>query len=126
MVYGAKIAYSSGDIEFGNGSDNRLESIYDVKGRLGYASGRALWYSALGWAKPERRLQNPAITNNPVPADGLSYGLGVDVVVSDRLFLGEELMRRNLDIEEGEVGGFNTISFDHDVNSLSLWLGFRF
>lgn len=127
LVYGGELSISSGKSFVEGVSDlNYVSGVIDLKGRLGYATGKFLIYGTLGFAKADRNFANPAVTNNPVGVNGLSYGLGVDMMVSDRVFAGMEYLERSLDVGEGDIGGFPTFSYDQTLRSVGLRVGMRF
>lgn len=126
LVYGGELAYSSGNTTFPDFPDgNFLDGMIDLKGRVGYAAGKMLWYGTLGYSRTDRTFAGP-VTNDPLKLDGMSFGVGVDMKVSDRMLVGLEFQQRNLSLEEGEIGGYPTISSDYEVRTIGLRIGYRF
>jgi opacity protein-like surface antigen len=123
LVYGGEFSYSMGKITFPGFDDrNFIDGIIDLKGRVGYATGKLLIYGTLGYTMADQDfLDAPA-----ADADGFSYGIGVDMMVSDRLFAGLEYLRRNLDVEEGDIVGFPDFSYENELDTISLRVGMRF
>lgn len=126
LVYGGELAYSKGDIEAEAAfPGNQFEKFLDLKARVGYAAGQALFYGTLGWSAGDYRYAGP-VTNNPVRADGWALGAGVDFMVSDRIFVGAEYLHRKTEIDEGGIGGFPTYSAEMKTDTLSLRMGMKF
>jgi outer membrane immunogenic protein len=126
-VFGGEMTVSTGDVDVvGLPSGNYLDGFIDVKGRVGYAIGKVLMYGTLGYGTADRYFGNPLVTNEPISASGMSYGVGVDVLMSNRFFAGIEYLHRNLDIGEGELAGFPTSSYEHDVKTVGLRIGIKF
>lgn len=99
IVYG-------GELGLGTGGD--VDYAVDLRGRVGYAAGRALPYLTVGYAFVE--------ADNGDDIEGPTYGLGVDYLVTDRVFVGAEY--RRLDLEGGAT--------DLDTDAFGLRVGFRF
>jgi outer membrane immunogenic protein len=124
FVYGGELAYSSvSDMVLegvGNGGDDTFDSMVDLRGRLGYSTGNALFYGALGYAWGDTTIN----ATDSASADGISLGLGMDYLVSDQVFLGIDYTSRNLDGTNENPA--NTFDFDTTVNTVSLRLGLSF
>ena len=126
VVYGAELGYSTGKITFaGLLPDNYLDGMVDLKARIGFATGKVLFYGTLGWASTDRYFAGP-VTNDPISTSGISYGLGIDVMVNDRMFVGLEAQQRNLSNDRGDIGGSPNESFDYTVRTVGLRVGFKF
>lgn len=127
FVYGAELAYGFGKIHYdGLPSENYLDGVLDLKLRAGYAAGKVLVYGVLGYSRSDRYLA-PDVPDQPIMSEGISYGFGADVRVTDRVFVGLEYLARNLDTEEGALGGlFPNQSFEGNPHTLSLRVGFKF
>ena len=129
LVYGGEIAFSSGNTTFPDfpsfPDGNFLDGMIDLKGRVGYAAGKMLWYGTIGYSRTDRTFAGP-VTNDPIKLDGMSFGLGVDVMISDRLTAGLEFQQRNLSNDEGEIGGYPAISNDYEVRTVGVRIGYRF
>jgi len=93
--------------------------MLDLRGRLGYAVGKALFYGALGYA-----WGDATIAGSDVSADGWTLGLGLDYLVSDAVFVGLDWTGRNLD-GSYDVGD-GAVDFDSSLNTLSLRVGLTF
>jgi outer membrane immunogenic protein len=126
-VFGGELAVSTGKVDVvGLSSGNYLDGFIDVRGRVGYAIGKVLMYGTLGYGTADRYFGNPLVTNEPISASGMSYGVGIDVLISNRFFAGIEYQHRNLDIGAGELAGFPTSSYEHDVKTVGLRIGIKF
>ncbi len=124
FVYGGELAYSSvSDMVLApvvNGGDDTLDSMVDLRGRLGYATGNALFYGALGYAWADTTING----TDSASADGMSLGVGVDYLVNDQFFLGLDYTSR--DLSGTNENPANTFDFDTTVNTVSLRLGLSF
>jgi hypothetical protein len=126
VVFGAELGVSGGTITFENINPlNKFDGMVDLKARIGYATGKVLVYGSLGYVRTDRSFAGP-VSNDPIATTGVSFGLGVDAMVGERLFVGLEALQRNLTTDEGDVGGFPSLSFDNHVNTVSLRVGYRF
>lgn len=47
-------------------------------------------------------------------------------MLSERLFAGVEVQRRELEIDKGEIGGFPENRDEYDLQTVTLRLGMRF
>ena len=121
LVYGGELALSNGSgittVGFPNESVDR---VLDLKGKVGVAANRALFYGVLGVSKVDYEFATVPAQN--YSATGVGYGIGVDFAVSNRVVVGLEYMNRKTD---GDIPT-TTISSDLDVNSLSLRVGLSF
>ncbi|MCP5037717.1 MAG: porin family protein, partial [Rhodobacteraceae bacterium] len=82
MVYGAEISYQVGQLiapVFNN--VHGVQDMLDVKGRVGYVSGNALFYGSVGWSSGTFNETTGA--SEVIPAQGINYGFGADVMVTD-------------------------------------------
>lgn len=125
-VFGGELARSTGEITFATlAAENYLDGMIDLKGRVGYAAGKVLLYGTVGWSRSERYFSGP-VSNEPIQVDGMSYGLGVDMMVSERVLVGLEYQRRDLSQGVGDMVGFPNEAYDYNVESVGIRLGFRF
>jgi opacity protein-like surface antigen len=118
-VFGGEAAVSSGSIyeaQIG-GSETYPEfeftRMLDLKARAGYSFGTALVYGSLGYS-----LATYSNDGDKSNIGGLLYGLGADYLVSDRVFLGAEYVKRRAD--DASLG------FDADLDTFSLRMGLKF
>lgn len=126
LVYGAEIAFGSGDVLVGGSTIYYFNNMLDIRGRVGYAVGKVLVYGTLGMTKADQHWEDGAVTNSPVRVDGLSWGLGADLAVTDRVFVGLAYQRVTLVAEEGEIGGFPLVETNDDLETVSLRIGMKF
>jgi outer membrane immunogenic protein len=115
LVYGAELtawAVSApivGPIE--------LTTLTDIRGRVGFAAGNALFYGAVGWAWGTWKNTSSGFD---IGVDGHSFGLGVEYNVTERLFVGLDYTARSME------GSGPAIDLDMDVSTVALRGGFRF
>ncbi|MFN4201836.1 MAG: outer membrane protein [Tabrizicola sp.] len=119
MVYGGELAFTSTDtVVIGAGGDDTFDSMLDLRGRVGISAGKALIYGALGYSKAEMTING----TDGASLSGLSYGLGVDVAVSSRIFVGIDYTRRDVDGRNDA----DTFDLDATVNTVGLRVGLSF
>lgn len=122
LVYGAELGVAPYTTDDPANHIGARERYIDIKGRLGYATGKALVYGVLGFSTATT-IESPG--NVDIGTSGMNYGLGVDYQVTDRFFMGVEMLQRNLD-GDYTSSGFPGWTFDTRSQSLSLRGGFRF
>lgn len=119
LVYGGEFAYS--DIKdstiVGFPAEEHTKAI-DLKGRIGYATGKVLAYGVLGWSQVEFDH-----AGDVVDLDGISYGAGVKYAVTDRISLGLEYLALNTDGTSPNGAPQTTTA---DLDTLSLRIGYSF
>lgn len=121
LVYGGELAYSKGSgITTVGFPLEYVDSMLDLKGKVGVASNRALFYGVLGLSRASYNFD--LIPAYDYTATGVSYGIGMDVAVSNRVTVGLEYMNRKTDADVPTTG----LTSDLDVNSLSLRVGLSF
>lgn len=84
FVAGAELAYDNVDADGPAGSADLLR----LRARLGYDLGRFLPYLNLGMAR---------LSDSGESANGMTYGIGADYLVTDRISLGLEYSRTEFD-----------------------------
>ncbi len=117
LVYGGELAYS--DVK--NTTFDSFEGIdtaFDLKARLGFAANRTLVYGVLGYSRADLFVDGGEWT-----LTGMSYGLGAEFALSDRVSLGLEYLTR--DLEGDEAGGF-PVAAEGNLDTLNLRLTFSF
>ncbi len=123
FVYGAEAAYSLGDIasDVPSTFGANYAGFLDVKARAGYAIGDALIYGVVGGTlgQWEDRTGPPDTAN----ATGMNYGLGVDYMVNDTLFVGAEYLIRDL---SGDFDNDPSVGIDSLTTSAQIRVGLRF
>jgi outer membrane immunogenic protein len=93
LVYGGELAIHNDNATLTGFPSISYNRLTDLKGRIGYATGRTLVYGVLALSKTEYQ-NGPNFFDD---LDGFTYGIGADVMVSDRVFAGAEYMHRELD-----------------------------
>lgn len=115
LVYGPEVAAWSVNATLSGPTE--LDRLADIRGRLGWAAGDALFYGALGWSWGQ--YENTA-SGFEVDMDGHSIGLGVEYNVTESLFVGVDYTRRSLE------GSAPSLDVELDVDTFALRGGFRF
>lgn len=119
LVYGGELAYSRGnDATIVGFTDEHLEEMIDLKGRVGFAANSALIYGVLGYSKVGY-LEG---TTGSQDTSGVNYGLGVDLAVSNRFSVGLEYLARKTDGDTTNPGQTREL----DLNTVSLRVGLSF
>ena len=120
VVVGGEIAYLIGKPAYDGSPEFFYTDMLDLKARAGYSLGRVLPYAVIGWSKTEWR--NPSLL--PVDADGMSYGLGVDIRVSDRVLVGLEYLKRDL-VGDNWVE-FPALNIEGDFSTVAFRVAYEF
>lgn len=126
MVYGIELAYAPKAVSLADSPIYYFDKTLDLRARVGYAAGKALVYGSLGMARADQHWEDGFVTNSPVKVDGVSYGLGVDYLVTDKVFLGLAYQRVTLVADEGEIGGLPIVETNDEIDTISLRVGMRF
>jgi len=108
-VLGAEVEAEKIGITIGGGTD--LDSQLGVKARAGYKIGNGMLFGTVGYASAE--------TSNIGTGRGLTYSVGYDHAITDRVFIGAEYQRHDISNLTGAVS-------DAEFDELSLRAGFRF
>ena len=128
FVFGVEGAYSMGSIgrsytppltAYEEGEE--LTSVIDLKARAGIAAGDALIYGFAGWSMGDFRMYAEPSYDETISVDGMNYGVGVDLFVTDRVFVGAEYIMRDL---SGVSGVDETV--DLAVQAVQVRLGMNF
>jgi outer membrane immunogenic protein len=124
LVYGAELGYSSvSDVSLvGGGGDDTLDSLLELKGRLGYAVGKALIYGAAGYSRGEWTVNR----TGGGTLSGTSLGVGVDLAVTQTMFVGIDYTSRRMDGSPEAIAGGILFNVDTTTNSIGLRLGLSF
>jgi outer membrane immunogenic protein len=139
IVVGAELGYTALPFEETTASPVldgvfRTAEVHDLvtlTGRLGYADGRWLAYSKLGWAgaQVDITLQDGSTsTSSGEWANGWSFGLGIDYALHHNLFVGVEYNYVHLraDVEPLPIPDTRFNDADVDIQSLTVRLNYRF
>lgn len=107
LVFGGELALHNNDITLTGFPTISYNRLTDLKARVGYASGRALFYGVLGYSWAEYQ-NGPAFFDD---LDGMSYGIGAEFLVSEHVFAGIEYLQRDLDhTDVGVTTGLDTFT----------------
>lgn len=125
FVYGGEFALSKPNdtpVTGFEGTSEIVDPMADLKGRVGYASGKFLFYGVLGYSfgTYSNVLGDPAADWD---IDGFNYGVGVDYAINDDWLVGAEYLVR--DLEGSEPGGGGQ-TVDVDFDSISIRFSYRF
>jgi opacity protein-like surface antigen len=115
LVYGPEVTLWSVNATLAGPVE--LNRLADIRGRLGWAAGDALFYGALGWSWG--RYENTS-SGFDIDMDGHNIGLGVEYNVTESVFVGVDYTRRSIEGSEA------AIDVELDVDTLTLRGGFRF
>jgi opacity protein-like surface antigen len=118
LVYGAEAELSNLSGADVAGTPRSLAKAYDLKGTVGYATGKFLTYGVLAWSQVE--ISRPA---GATTRGGIGLGAGVAYSISDRFGMGLEYMSRNVDGNSLQGAPQTT---DIGVDSLSLRFSLSF
>ncbi len=116
LVFGGELAYTTGNIPITGLLSSFVTDRVDAKGRLGYSFGSALVYGVVGYS-----WATTSDSGIVYPAAGLNYGVGLDYMVNDHIFVGAEYLMRDL---TGSDVGVSRI--DATINSATIRLGYKF
>ncbi|NKX46200.1 outer membrane protein [Roseicyclus persicicus] len=114
LVFGGELNITSFDTPYVGFPISIQSDSTELRGRVGMALNRALFYGFVGYAETE--LSNGGTI---FEMDGVVYGLGVDVMITERFFGGIEVARR-------DVSGANGFELDVEIDTVALRLGVRF
>ncbi|MBL1436992.1 MAG: porin family protein [Rhodobacteraceae bacterium] len=90
LVYGGELAYNSAGSHVAPFDNEAQSFVLDAKARVGFAAGHALIYGVVGYSMTEWT------TSTSYSASGLSYGLGLDYMIGEHLFVGAEYLVRDM------------------------------
>jgi len=123
-AYGGELSYARSDYHEidADGSaeypEYNFNHTLDLKARVGYAVDRALVYGVFGYGFSEYE-EGDEDPSSLVDVKGAIFGLGVDYLVSDRMFIGAEVLSR-------DIGGGDVNPFDAEVTTVTLRAGLKF
>ncbi len=121
LVFGGELAVSNGSDTYATGFPlENIDRVIDLKGKVGFAADRVMFYGALGVSKLDYEFSTAPALN--YSTRGVSYGLGVDYALTERFTMGLEYLARKTD---GDVP-FAGLTSDIDLNTVSLRAGFSF
>ena len=120
MVYGLELALQDVDAELEGYPTYHFNYVHDLKARIGFANDNMLFYAFGGYSKGE--WEND--TAGKFDADGPNMGLGVEMAFRENWLIGLEYIRRSLDGDFAPVSPSE--SFDSDVDTIQLRVGYKF
>lgn len=117
LVYGAEIAFNSGEIESAAFPTQGIELLMDLKGRLGYAAGAGMVYGVLGYSTNEAFA-----TSGTSDGSGFSLGIGYDYQFNDAFVIGGEFLSRKMQNDETDA----LLELEPDISTFSLRASMKF
>ncbi|MDC1297749.1 outer membrane beta-barrel protein [Octadecabacter sp.] len=125
LVYGGELNVTAGSLAIWTGVYDTFDELgtrTELRARVGYAMGDALVYGFLGYGTSDLTFVN---TGTGYDVAGGTYGLGVDYMVTDRMFAGFEVS--NLELTgTPTVGTGHVVEYTHDITVISLRIGWKF
>jgi opacity protein-like surface antigen len=118
LVYGGELNVTAGSLAIDDSLPDELGARTELRARVGYAMGDALVYGFLGYGTSDLKFFT---TGTGYDVAGGTYGLGVDYMVTDRMFAGVEVS--NLELTGTPTGGGE---YTHDITVISLRIGWKF
>lgn len=95
LVYGAELAFHSGEVNSAAFPSQGVDRLMDLKGRLGYAAGPGLVYGVLGYS-----TNRAFVTSGTSDGSGVSFGVGYDYQMNDAFTIGGEYLSRKMQNDE--------------------------
>lgn len=115
LVFGGELAYTTENIVTTGFPNSFFQDRIDLKARLGYSFGRVMAYGVVGYSFSEF-----LDASTPYSSSGLNYGVGVDVMINNRLFVGAEYLMRDLS------GDSSPYRLDFNLDSAVIRAGIKF
>ena len=113
LVYGGEITYAVGPIGDTPDPANSFvlyNDVLDIKARVGYPVQSALVYGVVSYSTVSVEETYASVA---VPLPGFGFGAGVDMMVTNNMFVGFEYMARSVD---GDIDAYATVpSTDWDI-----------
>lgn len=123
FVFGGEAVYSFGTLDDPNNAHNvHSESLMDLKARMGFARGSALFYGFAGYSSSDIDFV-PAPASISIESSGLNYGVGIDIQAQNGIFVGIDYTVRNLAGTFDPIPGVEAVI---DANSLNIRVGKQF
>lgn len=124
LVYGGELSYATvSDMVISDpdlGSNDTLDKLMELRGRVGFSLGDALIYGAVGMSKGNFTINGI----DKSTGSGTSYGVGMDYRFTDRVFVGLDYTRHKLGGTNNNPG--NAFEFEAPLDALSLRVGLSF
>jgi outer membrane immunogenic protein len=121
FVFGGELSYMRyNDVIMAGLAGYHMDRTVDLKGRLGVAANKALFYGAFGYSTGTFTVDALSASYKP---KGTSYGLGMEYAATERLTIGVEYLARKM-----QADGPTVFASDIDVNlnTVSLRVGLSF
>ncbi|GAK69304.1 hypothetical protein RRU01S_04_01260 [Agrobacterium rubi TR3 = NBRC 13261] len=96
-----------------------------VRGRVGYAFDRALFYGTAGWAYARGYAEVPGIIDEKETFNGYTVGVGLDYAFTDMVFGRVEYRYTDFGDKDFNFGG-GTLNSDIDQHAVRVGLGVKF
>jgi opacity protein-like surface antigen len=128
LVVGPEISYSNSTVAITEEGpeENYNDRRFDIKARIGYPSGKALFYVTAGKSFGDIYYAGVDQSYEPLKASGISYGIGADYMISKNWFFGAEVLKKSLKLGVGDIPGYELWSANWEMKSVTLRLGMRF
>ncbi len=123
LVFGGEVNYSAGTVALETSPTLEYSNLIDVNARIGYTVGRALVYATVGGSFGD---WNEEITDTTgmFSASGFNYGIGVDFMVTEKIFVGAAYINREMSGSFGAM--FPGESLENNNQSLRVRAGIQF
>ncbi len=97
-----------------------LAHVTELRGRVGKVFGSTFAYGLLGYTKADAYTEGTEGVNSD--AQGLSYGVGFEHPLGSNMFIGGEIVRQDLDVDDHVYVYDNSLKMD----TASIRFGLRF
>lgn len=121
MVVGGELSYADVSASDYPANPYTVDSLAQLRGRLGYANGNVMPYLAIGYASTDFQVPGGPSTNE----EGWSFGIGAEMMVGTNMSLRAEYSRATFD-SVGENVYFAPDQVDIDLDTLSIGLAMHF
>lgn len=122
LVLGAELGYNGASFDqTGAGTFTDYGDIFDLKLKLGYAFGQWMPYLVAGGSRADGVGFGGGYTS-----DGTHYGIGVNYAVNDRMFIGVELLERDMNGDASSAKKKKASNTDLKLRTLAVRVGWRF
>ena len=113
FVAGGELALNGTNMEFDNNAGS-IDSLHQLKAKVGYDAGRTLFYGVGGLAYADADINGVEYSDT-----GYVVGLGVDYAVTDNVTIGAEVDYNGFD-------DFDDSGIDADVTTVQARVGYKF
>ncbi len=107
LVVGAELAASIGEQHFPDPTEVYDMTIIDAKARVGMTFDRALVFASAGFSTASYAGQNGW---GDYEGTGFNVGVGADVLITDNVFVGGEVVYRGLEDSSGAAAWTETLT----------------